>query len=113
MVDASLYEKRNRKARSVFHYDDDRQEHDRPPVGLQQRAEQCACLTPARQRLIDRQVVVALLVEPAAPRIDRLLGIVRGVDMAGVGSGHRPSASVVAYSRSRASHARSVASCSR
>ena len=36
VVDAALHEKRNRKARSVFHHDDAGEEGDRPAVGPQQ-----------------------------------------------------------------------------
>ena len=73
MVDTALHEHRNRKARNVFHHDDDGEQRDRPPIRPQQRAEQRAGFPPARQRLVDRQVVVAVLVEPAPPAVDRLL----------------------------------------
>ena len=71
VVDALLHQKRNRQPCNVFHYDDDGQESDRPPVGPKQRAQQRASLTLPWHRLVDGQV--ALLVELAAPIGCRLL----------------------------------------
>ena len=105
-VDTAPDEQRNRKAGNVFHHDDDRQERHRPPIRSQQRAEQRAGFTPARQRFVDRRVVVAVLVEPAAPAVDGLVRFLRYVDGCGVGRGHRPSVSDVAKRRSRSAHGR-------
>ena len=91
VVDAALHEERNRKARSVFHHDDDGEQRDRHAVRPQQRAQQRPRLAPARQRSRRSAGRRRLLVEPAAPALDRLVGILgRPV---GVGGGHRPSAS--------------------
>ncbi len=57
VVDAALHEKRNRKARNVFHHDDERKQRDRQTVGPQQRAEQRTGLAAARQAFVDGQVV--------------------------------------------------------
>ena len=71
MVDAALDEQRNRQARNVFHDHDDGEERDRDAVRPQQRAQQRARFATTRQALVDRQVVVGSLVEPAAPLVFR------------------------------------------